>query len=94
VLTRLLQTLASGSITSYTTLAHQLDVSEDMLAHMLQDLARRGCIVSAMDASSDRDCASRCSGSKGCPFCASGSVSVPPSWALTDKGRRLAQLRR
>jgi hypothetical protein len=90
MLTKVLQTLASGSVTSHADLARRLDVSEDMLTHMLGDLVRKGYVTSPSDVAEDQGCRGSCGGCKSCHGCPSGTVSSPRGWTLTAKGRRLA----
>jgi hypothetical protein len=90
MLTKILQTLASGSVTSHADLARRLDVSEDMLTHMLGDLVRKGYVTSPTDTDEDQSCAGGCGGCKSCHGCPSGTIPAPRGWTLTAKGQRLA----
>ncbi len=101
MLTKVLQTLASGTVTSHAVLARQLDVSEDMLTYMLGDLVRKEYVALLSDAAGDHSCddsrgcgdapdGSICGGCKSCFGCPSGTITTPKGWMLTAKGRRLA----
>jgi hypothetical protein len=90
MLTRVMQTLASGSVVSHADLARQLDVSEDMLAHMLGDLVRKGYVVSLAETGSDHSCGGGCGGCGSCRLRPSNRRASQHGWALTAKGLRYA----
>lgn len=80
---RLLELMAEGDVHSYADLARQLDMSEELLEQMVQDLARMGYLQLVADG-----CQGRCAG---CPLANSCAISGPTRvWALTEKGRRVA----
>jgi predicted ArsR family transcriptional regulator len=81
MLDRLLSLVGQGGVHSYTDLARQLDVTEELLEQMLQDLARMGYLRRV-----GTDCEENC---KGCPLsslCAVGRSGQV--WALTERGWR------
>jgi len=79
MLERLLSLVGQGGVHSYTDLARQLDVTEQLLEQMLQDLARMGYL---------RPVADRCEGQcAGCPIANACDIGGPTRvWALTKKG--------
>ena len=79
---RLLQALNSGGVFSVTGLARQLSVSEELVAVMAADLARRGYLVAPAA------CAGACAGCGVTEACDTSSRL----WMLTDKGRRAAEM--
>jgi len=86
-LQRLLELVAEGGVHSYADLAHQLDVSEELLEQMLQDLARRGYL---------RPVAGGCLGQcTSCPLVRTCAVGGPTQvWVLTKKGLKAAGVSR
>lgn len=80
MLERLLSLVGQGGVHSYTNLAHQLDVSEELLEQMLQGLARMGYLRLVADG-----CETRCAGCSLAETCAAGgSMRV---WTLTEKAQ-------
>jgi Mn-dependent DtxR family transcriptional regulator len=81
MLERLLSLVGQGGVHSYTDLARQLDVTEELLEQMLQHLARMGYLRPVADG-----CETQCAGCPMAKTCAvGGSTRV---WALTEKGQR------
>jgi predicted ArsR family transcriptional regulator len=81
MLERLLDLVGQGGVHSYTDLARQLDVSEELLEQMLQDLARMGYLRPVADG-----CEAHCAG---CPMAEICAIGGPRRvWALTEKGQR------
>ena len=79
MLERLLSLVGQGGVHSYTDLARQLDVSEDLLEQMLQDLARMGYLRPVADG-----CEAHCAG---CPMVGTCAIGGPTRvWTLTEKG--------
>jgi len=79
MLERLLSLVRQGGVHSYTDLARQLDVSEELLEQMLQDLARMGYLRPVADG-----CESHCAG---CPMAETCAIGSPTQvWTLTEKG--------
>ena len=79
MLERLLSLVRQGGVHSYTDLARQLDVSEELLEQMLQDLARMGYLRSVADG-----CEAHCAG---CPMAETCAIGSPTQvWTLTEKG--------
>jgi predicted ArsR family transcriptional regulator len=80
MLDRLLSLVGQGGVHSYTDLARQLDVSEELLEQMLQDLANMGYL---------RPVANGCEGQcAGCPLAGTCAIGGPARvWTLTEKGR-------
>jgi len=84
VLAELLRKVARGGLRSTAALACELDVSEGLLAQMIHDLARLGCLQPVGDG-----CGSRCDA---CPAAGGCLVDGPSGlWALTEKGRRVVR---
>jgi predicted ArsR family transcriptional regulator len=81
MLNRLLSLVGKGGVHSYTDLARQLDVTEELLEQMLQDLARTGYLRPVADG-----CEAQCAG---CPMAGTCAIGGPTRvWALTDKGTK------
>jgi predicted ArsR family transcriptional regulator len=79
MLERLLSLVRQGGLHSYTDLARQLDVSEELLEQMLQDLARMGYLRPVADG-----CEAHCAG---CPMAETCAIGSPTRvWTLTEKG--------
>lgn len=80
MLERLLSLVRRGGVHSYTDLARQLDVSEELLEQMLQDLARMGYLRPVADG-----CETQCAG---CPLAETCAIGGPTRvWVLTEKGQ-------
>ena len=78
MLEQLLKRIATGGIHSYTQLARDLNVSEDLLEQMLEDLERMGYLQQG-----DTACDSHCSH---CEMPATCAIHAPGQiWELTDK---------
>lgn len=84
MLTRLLQRMAQGGLSSTVALARELDVSEELLAQMLADLMRLGYLAPLGDGCGGG--CNACSSAGGCSMGEPGSV-----WLLTEKGLRVAR---
>jgi len=83
MLERLLSLVGQGGVHSYTDLARQLDVSEELLEQMLQDLARMGYLRLVAGS-----CQGRCAG---CPLAETCAVGGPTRvWTLTERGAAIA----
>lgn len=83
MLTELLRRVAGGGVHSVAGLAHELDVSEELLKQMAADLLRMGYLRPVGDG-----CGGRCDA---CPAAGGCSITRPsPVWALTGKGMRAA----
>ncbi len=79
MLERLLSLVGQGGVHSYTDLARQLDVTEELLEQMLQDLARMGYLRPVTDG-----CESQCAN---CSLAGACTIGGPARvWTLTDKG--------
>jgi hypothetical protein len=95
VLDRLLSLLTGGGVHTPATLAAQLGVSEALLEHMLDDLARMGYVrlvqdqscMSGPDTSNPTAPAAHCAG---CPMAGACAVRLAGGrvWTLTDKAVR------
>ena len=82
MLTKLLQRVAQGGIHSTAALAHELGVSEGLLAQMTEDLARMGYLKPVSDG-----CGGKCGA---CPLASGCSIGgLAGVWALTEKGMRV-----
>jgi len=81
MLQRLLELVAQGGVHSYTDLARQLGVSEELLGQMIEDLVRMGYLRPV-----DSHCQSQCAGCSLAKTCAIGGPTRV--WALTEKGAR------
>ena len=80
MLERLLSLVRRGGVHSYTDLARQLDVSEELLEQMLQDLARMGYLRPIADG-----CEAHCAG---CPLEKTCAIGGPTRvWTLTEKAQ-------
>jgi hypothetical protein len=87
MLKKVLQIMSKGEVHSYADLARQLDVSEDLLARMMEDLANKGYLTPL--ATSEEHARGGCSGCplrKACNGNPSGKATVPQGWGLTAKG--------
>lgn len=86
----LLRALASGTVRSRDELARQLDVSDEMLAMLLDDLVRLGYLAPlSVGLSCSAGCA-HCPASKGCAMAGASPAGEPGAmahgWVLTPKG--------
>jgi len=84
MLTQLLSMLADGKAYNSVQLARALDVTQGMIAQMLEDLERRGYVQHLRLGCEEGKC-------KGCAYSKSCSPTTALSgWALTEKGRQMA----
>jgi len=84
MLTQLLRMLADGKAYNSVQLARALDVTQGMIAQMLEDLERRGYVQHLRLGCEEGKC-------KGCAYSKSCSPTTALSgWALTEKGRQMA----
>lgn len=84
MLTKLLSMLADGKAYNSVQLARALDVTQGMIAQMLEDLERRGYVQHLRLGCEEGKC-------KGCAYSKSCSPTTALSgWALTEKGRQMA----
>jgi len=84
MLTQLLETLAGGKVYNPVQLARELDVTQGMIAQMLEDLERRGYVEHLRMGCEEGKC-------KGCAYSKNCSPTTAISgWGLTEKGRHLA----
>jgi hypothetical protein len=82
MLTKLLERVGRGGIHITAALAHELGVSEGLLAQMTEDLARMGYLEPVSG-----DCGARCGA---CPLASGCSIGgLGGVWALTEKGMRV-----
>lgn len=89
MLKKILRKMATGDAHSHADLAQQLEISEDLLARMLETLAHKGYLVPL---ATPEDSACRACGlHKACSHCPSQAVAEPRGWMLTTKGRAAAQ---
>ena len=81
VLRKLLEWVAEGGVHSQAELAQRLGVSEELLAQMLEELARMGYLRPV-----GAGCQEHCDG---CPLTVRCAVGGPGRiWTLTEKGGR------
>jgi Mn-dependent DtxR family transcriptional regulator len=78
MLEQLLTHIAAGGIRSYTQLASELNVSEDLLTQMLEDLERMG-YLRRIDSTCENRC-QHCEMSRSCSVHDSGRI-----WTMTEK---------
>ncbi len=87
--------MSMGDVYNCADLARQMDVSEGMLALMMEDLARKGYLAPLATAAEGG-----CSGCGGCgryqacAHCSPEEKTVSKGWVLTAKGREAAERRR
>ncbi len=88
MLKRVLQAMSRGEVHSHADLAKKLDVSADLLARMMEDLANKGYLVplATPDGEGQSSC-SACSKCKACATCSMEQSYTPTGWVLTKKGR-------
>jgi hypothetical protein len=100
MLKQIIKELAGDRFQSYTQLARRLDISEGMLAQLIEDLARRGYLAPVETTAGCGVACGSCGGGSGActpqVSCAHCSLAKPKptatkSWTLTQKGRRLAE---
>jgi hypothetical protein len=92
MLKQILQEIANGYGHSQSTLARRLDISEGLLAQMMNELARKGYLAPL--ANETREKIGACQGCKLHAACAGCAINKPPmlaGWVLTAKGRRAAE---
>ncbi len=86
MLGELLQMIAEGEVSMYSSIAHRLNISEGLLEGMLDHLKHAGYISQANNECSGRGCAISC---KTCPAPNIKSTgSGIRTWVLTDKGMK------
>ena len=88
MLGELLQMIAEGEVSMYSSIAHRLNISESLLDGMLDHLKDTGHISQANNECSDKGCAISCKN------CSVSNVKAAGSgirtWILTDKGIKAA----
>jgi DNA-binding HxlR family transcriptional regulator len=90
MLKQILKELARGRGYSRADLAQRLDISEGMLAQMMEELAHKGYLAPLVTPSACGGCSSG-SGCKACPLHTHEQAPASRVWVLTPKGRRMAQ---
>jgi predicted ArsR family transcriptional regulator len=83
MLERLLKAVAEGGVHSYSELAKNLGVSEDLLRQMVEDLVRMGYLEPLRET-----CPSACAECSMGDVCTIGGHGR--AWSLTREGRRVA----
>lgn len=101
MLKQILQEIANGYGHSQSTLARRLDISEGLLAQMMNELARKGYLaplanetLEKMEATEKMEKAGACQGCKlhaACAGCAINKQPLLAGWVLTAKGRQAAE---
>lgn len=97
MLKEILQKISTGDVHSRADLARQLDISEGLLAQMMNELARRGYLASlANDTTGTMETTDKTGACQGCKLsaaCSGCSIKEKPllaGWVLTAKGRAAA----
>jgi hypothetical protein len=85
MLKKVLLEMSTGDVYSRADLVRRLDISEGLLAQMMEDLARKGYLA-AREASLACGSCNGCGESKTCNDYGSSEVTNLKSWALTAKG--------
>lgn len=89
MLKRTLQAISAANAHSRADLAQRLEVSEGLLALMMEDLARKGYLEAVPVAPGG---SSGCHGScQSCKACACGESTEQHVWVLTEKGLNAAK---
>lgn len=86
MLGELLQMIAEGEVSMYSSIAHRLNISEGLLEGMLDHLKHTGYISQTNNECSGKGCAISCKA------CSISNVKATGSgirtWVLTDKGMK------
>lgn len=96
MLKQMLMALDSGRVQSHAQLARRLDISEGMVAHLIEDLVRRGYLTPAETTETHGGCpfagggaGHACTSSRSCAHCTPGAPALGKRWVLTEKGQRM-----
>ena len=95
---QIIQEIANGYGHSQSSLARRLDISEGLLAQMMEDLARKGYLapivnetMGTMGTMEKIGACQRCELHAACAGCAIDKHPLLAGWVLTAKGRRAAE---
>ena len=98
MLKQILQEIANGYGYSQSSLARKLDISEGLLAQMMEDLAHKGYLaplatesMGTMGTTKKAGACSGCNLRAACSGCAINENPPLAGWVLTAKGRRAAK---